>query len=351
MKTSQLNSRGIPTRENANSLAAFIEAAEELQLEPFMGPDDKTAGVFKGGKMHVIAGDRFHFRSALTTFRRIWMDEEASNFFKTCLLIERFEGTHFLVETARGQFKQARSQEFGSMPISAERVVNLWLYGVFSHADLKGQNSRIEFERAASTYGAAWLEMVFRTTVQSIGWTAVPNLLKVARPTLMRWDKDYGVSPEFKIGTPFGKEVEEVDDHGWKIVRMASTEHLGKETDGQRLRRILARDEFRSLWGAINLVGPVEDLLLQAFDSNQTLSGVLETLGARLVKKDSVNLDAAYSRIGKESSPRAVASFHDVSKDLTLPVVVEADGEFVTTSEAAMLFEQIYSRFRTQFSI
>lgn len=69
-----------PTPQEVDSLGAFIEAVEELEREPFFRPDDKLKIVIQNGKTRYEFGDRFHFRSALVSFRRVWLEGEASYF-------------------------------------------------------------------------------------------------------------------------------------------------------------------------------------------------------------------------------------------------------------------------------
>ena len=68
------------TQNDVDSVASFVEAASELDLEPFFGKDEQFS--FSGtpqGPSTFYLGDRFHFRSALISFRRIWMPSEPSH--------------------------------------------------------------------------------------------------------------------------------------------------------------------------------------------------------------------------------------------------------------------------------
>ena len=56
-----------------------MEACAELDREPFFGPDEKRVLTVEGDRISCILGDRFHFRSALISFRRIWMPKEPSH--------------------------------------------------------------------------------------------------------------------------------------------------------------------------------------------------------------------------------------------------------------------------------
>jgi hypothetical protein len=89
----------VPDQLAANCLAAFVEAVEEMRCEPYFGEDDPCKITEQAGAVTYTLGDRFHFRSALVTFRRVWLNDEASALPHICGLLDRYEGGNFMVET------------------------------------------------------------------------------------------------------------------------------------------------------------------------------------------------------------------------------------------------------------
>ena|SRR5437763_8019684 len=79
-----------PTQDEVDSLASFVEAIAELDSEPFFSRDEPRTLSISGDKFTYHLGDRFHFRSALITFRRIWMKGDAENFDHVCNVIWKF---------------------------------------------------------------------------------------------------------------------------------------------------------------------------------------------------------------------------------------------------------------------
>ena len=79
-----------PTQDDVDSLASFVEAVGELDSEPFFSRDEPRKLSSSGDKFTYHLGDRFHFRSALITFRRIWMKGDAENFEHVCNVIWKF---------------------------------------------------------------------------------------------------------------------------------------------------------------------------------------------------------------------------------------------------------------------
>src|SRR5437870_2379572 len=81
-----------PRRRDVDRLAVFVETAEELSREPFFDLYETSRSTQSGDKLLLVEmGDRFHFRSALIPFRRLWRKEEDTYFGKVLDLIERYE--------------------------------------------------------------------------------------------------------------------------------------------------------------------------------------------------------------------------------------------------------------------
>src|SRR4051812_21903337 len=79
-----------PTQDEIDSIGSYVQAIDELDGEPFFSKDEPRK-LSSGGKHRSFhLGDRFHFRSALITFRRIWMTGDAENIDRVCGLLRRF---------------------------------------------------------------------------------------------------------------------------------------------------------------------------------------------------------------------------------------------------------------------
>jgi hypothetical protein len=328
------SARTQPSQHDVNCLAAFIEAAEELEHEPFFGPDNQGSLISQNGQLVANFGDRFHFRSALITFRRIWMNDEASNFGSICNLIQRYERNALMVEIARDQFKMHTSMKWGGLPINAGAVVDLWLNGVFAHVSLKSKQwrNRIDFEKLLKSYGHVSLEFICRNTVSAVG-VAFLNLLKAARFTLKRWEQDYGLKPEFEIGAPFGRAQVEVSADGHLMIRQPSTEHFPNETPDQRFNRILSRSQFEKLNSILRNASdegaPVREIVM----SSDSYEDLLAKLGNAIVVEESVESNDYYSKGGVSGGVRAVLPLHDVWTNTTFPTVITLDKKVITTKE------------------
>ena len=80
----------VPSQEEIDSVASYILAVDELKDEPFFSRDEPRTISSMGTKYQSFRlGDRFHFRSALITFRRIWMKGDAENFDRVCNILWR----------------------------------------------------------------------------------------------------------------------------------------------------------------------------------------------------------------------------------------------------------------------
>jgi hypothetical protein len=246
-----------PTQHEVDSLAAFIEAAEELQEEPFFGPDEKRTLGHDGRQEYVSVGDRFHFRSALVSFRRIWLNDEASHFYRICNTIDKLCREElcvkFWMQTIRDQHR--RTEEARTMRVDSltnKELVDLWLNAVFAHNNIAQKRKqpkrfdRVDFERHAKDHGYVFFEYSFRDAVWQFGLCYLNLLRCIARPILADWKDKHGLSPSFEIGAPFGRGMEETKD-GVRITRKASTQYWSLETPEQKLQRLLMRREFEQL--------------------------------------------------------------------------------------------------------
>ena len=230
----------VPTQHEVDCLAAFIEAAEELANEPFFSPDDKRKITVRGNETLYEFGDRFHFRSALVSFRRIWLKNEASNFTEITKILSKYEGDG-LIPWFREQHDRLEASRTGSdVKLSGKEIVDLWLNAVFAHNNINQKRQkpdrwdRIDFERYDDKYGHDVFEFMFRSTVHDFGLCYL-NLLRLeARSALARWQKELDVKPSFRIGAPFGHSLVERTAAGHVIVRRASTQrqrNSATETD------------------------------------------------------------------------------------------------------------------------
>jgi hypothetical protein len=78
-----------PIQEEVDSIASYIEAVTELQTEPFFSRDEPRSIAGSGDKFTYRLGDRFHFRSALITFRRMGAGSP-ENFDHVCNLMWKY---------------------------------------------------------------------------------------------------------------------------------------------------------------------------------------------------------------------------------------------------------------------
>lgn len=346
-------SRTQPDQHEVNCLAAFIEAVEELEHEPFCGEDDKSVYSMRGSQVTARFGDRFHFRSALVTFRRIWLKEEASNFNFICNLVERYEPSSILTTTGRDQFRMHTNMRWGRIPLTSGEVVDLWLNAVFAHTNLRRTKKpqwrdRVDFDKLVETHGHAMLEFICRTTVRAV-ITAAFNVVREARWALDRWEKDYQLRPEFVIGAPFGRNQRETTKAGHTVIRTASTEHLGHETELQRFERILARDRFRSLKSILDCVGEDREKLAAAVRRSNSYEQTLTELGYVFDLRAELDLRKNPVRVGPEHGVRAALPWLQIETGVIHVTLVAFEPCVITTHTAVEFFNAKFAELKAQF--
>lgn len=241
-----------PSPDEVDSLASFVEAIAELEAEPFFSRDEPRTLSATGDKFTYRLGDRSHFRSALITFRRIWMQRDAENFDRVCNIISKHT-----TPTSNGFLAFERDavrrelEAYPSMPkridVTNRELVDLWLNAVFAHSGLRGRTKlRHRFDALIERYGSGCLEFAFRQVVFTLG-LHYRNIKGLAQNLLKHWKAEFGMSPSFQAGSPFGTKRRERTTDGELIVRESSSEYYSEENYDQRFTRILGRPEFRNL--------------------------------------------------------------------------------------------------------
>jgi hypothetical protein len=276
----------MPTQHQVDCIASFVEACGELEREPFYGKDEKLgAQTGRAGDTYIM-GDRFHFRSALISFRRIWMPTEASSWSDVVDILGKTglpSGISGFAASEAKQITQLCAQAAHPVKQSAKTVIDLWLNTVFAHGGVDGKKKaktrRADFEAAVKTYGHAAYEYAFRLSVKWLGIHFM-NLSRLsAKPALAHFQTTHGLEPSFKIGAAFGIRRRERTPDGHIIIRQGSSEFFSEETMQERFERVLERHTHQNLKFVFDHLDVTKTRLLRAViraDSFPTLIGLLE---------------------------------------------------------------------------
>jgi hypothetical protein len=274
------------TQPEVDALASFVEACGELEKEPFFGKDEKCT--FQGDgedRWTFKLGDRFHFRSALVSFRRIWMPKEPSSWQRVVEILQR-DGMPENIVTCSKLHSALIEQDSGredhllQFKLAGHRVIDLWLNTVFAHGGIEGKNKREEFETVSDRYGHALFEYTFRILVLSIGRFCCSLSGQGVVPALELIKNDCGITPSFRIGAPFGVKRKEKTREGHTMIRQGSSAFFSEETFEERFERILAR--FENLSYILKHVGRDPAEIWRATLKAETFAALLEALDGRL---------------------------------------------------------------------
>ena len=276
----------VPSRLEIDLLAVFIETAEELRHEPFFDLHENPRYSTQDKKLIVMEfGDRFHFRSALIPFRRIWRKGEDSHYAEILELIVKYEPN---AAPAAASFQNAHEQleTKPALPphvtLPGKEVVDGWLYSVFVHTNLKrsrtkpGDYDRTIFEQNVKAFGHAWYEYAFRETVRRAGWTYFSILDWLARPLLNRW-RAATYEPSFQISYAFGTAKREKMPDGTVIVRRSSSLYGVDETLIQKFFRLLRR--FSHLESIFKSLRMSDEELLKRFIEARNIRELIKAAG------------------------------------------------------------------------
>lgn len=285
------------TQEDVDAVASFVEAANELDIEPFFGKDEQfTQSGSAEYKIIYRLGDRFHFRSALISYRRIWMVTEPSHWRSVTGILTQAEMPASVRQSAAIQLQQI--DQFISKPdayldneVVGSKIIDLWLNTVFAHGGIKGRSKRSDFETMADKYGQGRFEYAFRMLIKWSGEMFQFLSREAGKPALEFLERDLSLRPSFKMGAAFGTKRKEVTRNGELIIRQASSEHFSEETFEQRFQRILKRMPFDNLHTIIKNIDRTSVEVIKASVAASSLEEFLLRLEGRLevVPDDAAN--------------------------------------------------------------
>lgn len=273
--------------KSVDQVASFVEACEELKKEPFFGKDEKLSFRSSGNRWTFTFGDRFHFRSALISFRRLWMPTEPSNWIEVVEILKNPnlpKGTTLSAEYHEKKIRDVicREAHWLNLIMPSSRIIDLWLNTVFAHGGLEGKNKRSDFEATVDQYGHAVFEFCFRSLVQEIGHEFLNLSSMAAKPALDFYSQNTGLSPSFRIGAAFGEKRKGQTKEGHLVIREGSSEFFSEETLEEKFNRILERHENREIQFVFkNLDVSINELLRVTLD-NTSLAQLLAALDGRL---------------------------------------------------------------------
>lgn len=267
-----------PTQKQIDCIASLVEACGELEREPFFGKDEQLGTQSATSTKVWFLGDRFHFRSALISFRRLWMPTEPSSWAKIAALLAQPGVPPAAATMAAHEAAKIRAgiaQSLYPTKMTAERTIELWLNTVFAHGGIEGKNKRQDFEAAVAAHGHAAFEFACRQAVRMIGAHFINLGRLAARPALAHYEQTTGLMPSFRIGAAFGAKLRERTADGHVIIRQASSEFFHEEGIAERFTRILGRTEHRNIKYVLDGLDAAPAELLRLILLHDSLGGVL----------------------------------------------------------------------------
>ncbi|HTY88568.1 MAG TPA: hypothetical protein VMB80_13965 [Candidatus Acidoferrum sp.] len=276
--------------KTVDQIASFVEACSELQREPFYGKDESLSFRGSGDRWTFSFGDRFHFRSALISFRRLWMRTEPSNWEQIVKILKNPDLPREIILSTEYHERNihaaiSRDRHLLNFNMPGERIVDLWLNTVFAHGGLEGKNKRSDFEATVDQYGHAAFEFCFRSLVREVGREFLNLNNLAAKPALEFYAQKLNLYPSFRIGAAFGAKRKERTKEGHLIIREGSSEFFSEEIFEERFNRILLRYENKEIKFVFEHLDARTNELLRATLKGGSLADLLAALDGRLETK------------------------------------------------------------------
>jgi hypothetical protein len=348
-----------PNQQEIDQIAALVEAVRELKNEPFFHPDEKISFHTQGDKIFSFSlGDRFHFRSALVTFRRIWMNDEPSNFNRCCNVIwlHQLEGHKQLLESCRAEVKRiTNSPAFAFLPfvqntdITVGTLINLWLNAVFAHVAVeKIGDTRHQFEACLKRYGQAPMEFAFRLAVRNLGLQYINMSNLAAEQFLKQCEADANLRPSFEIGSPFGIKLKEVTPDGHTMIRKSSSKFFNEEPFEKMVERILSREHYSNLRFLADHLGFSSSEKAKAVAFLNTVENIVSKAGKQISLEDFTLDKTTVERFSVERiGPSAFSTLFDFNTGRKSGIRID-DSAVYTSQLGIDLLNENFKRFRAE---
>ena len=336
-----------PTQTEVDLLAVFIETAEELRREPFFDLHELSSVTSRGDKLvEVEMGDRFHFRSALIPFRRLWREGEDTHYNTILSLIERHDrSSSCTVASLRDAHRklEASSRNWPAhVNIATKELVDGWLYSVFIHTNVgkRRRNNASSFDRLTfaewvKNFGHASLEYAFREAVRSAGFIYFQILDCLAKPLSHKWAHS-GHTPQFTSTPAFGSAKRERMQDGTVVIRKSSSLYGVDETLLQRFDRLLRR--FSALRGLLSDLRMKEEELLKATVTSRTIREIIAEAGMELHVSEYYQPSPAQRE--------ATRQFIDEKTLKMCNVILRGEGLIIADRNAIRVWSRDYARFK-----
>lgn len=347
------------TKKEVDAVASLVEAAGELDLEPFFGVDEQfitTSGSSEYRIMYQL-GDRFHFRSALISFRRIWMPSEPSYWRNVAEILSRSEIPARIRTQASLQAQIIENFISGFDPrtdkeMGRKKMVDLWLNTVFAHGgiaadDKRSHNKRSDFEAAADKYGQDRFEFGFRMCVKLAGEMFRALSKDAATPALDVFKHELSLQPSFRIGAAFGTKRKEATKHGELIIRQASSEYFSEETFEQRFQRILRRRHLQSLSFILHQFDLTPVDVLKAVFAAASFASFIEKLGGSLEVTQGDGADESLNERLPDGFS-AATTIHGADYRPCGRTLISRQGKVRTTPRAVVVLDADLVRFKEE---
>ena len=281
-----------------------MEAGTQLAECEFFGEDHPiritgTSATF---------GPTTQLLAVLAPFRRMWMQNEVSNFNLAAIIVERNSSNQLrklMAIQQRDFFNKHKLLKTEKTGLSYTDVIDLWLYTQFAHCQTKRTKRqrfiREDFDRWVSKVGKAQLEYDFRSAIKLLGMHFLIFYQDAALPELIEWKNERNIVIPFEAKNAFSSDSTEVCDDGG-VIQRRSHGLLATEPPSYRLVRLLERQRFyitRSLFDVVfdlrcpNPTIQRYERVCDAIQSNETSQELLAHMG---YAEDIGCSDAAFSQ-------------------------------------------------------
>jgi hypothetical protein len=273
------NNNAMPTQQEIDAVAHFVEAVRELRQSPFFIEEYRNLTISsQGDEVTFKFPDHNVVSAMLVPFRRVWLQKEPCQYRKVANVIKRYmpEWRGFIdyeLDLNRASCVRA-FPFFQNEELSTEDVVNIWLNTKLFHAGgtaKSGQPTHEDFVRIQQRFKPPGLfEAYFLFAVDEIGLHLF-NLQQCARVFLRQW-LEQGLRPSF----PMSGDIAESD-----VERRTPGFTPDHDAPQQRVWRLRRRRQYAAVSRLYDMLSLPDNVVADATLQCVSLAGLTERLGIR----------------------------------------------------------------------
>ncbi len=284
----------LPTQEEVDCLAHFVEASRELRKCPFFIEEFRNIsiswrGEFSGKNVTGSFPEPSHVSAMLIPFRRLWQKREPCHFGRVANILKKYlSEQRSLIDFVLFSDRTASAASIPflqgvSVPPSV--VVDMWINTRYMHTGKsarQGQHTRDDFEDHEQRMGKVLFEFYFLSAVHEIGLCFL-NLQGWCE-RLLATCASKSLHPSFSFRLDDASPPASIP----AISRQTPGFGIPEDTPATRLWRLCRRQRYNGMAGFLGLLGYSHEQISEHMSKAPSFDALVQSLGLNVVQEADV---------------------------------------------------------------